>query len=70
MNIGFHITRLNYLIRELQKKSAGMKDKQEVYFLATEICLEANHIREMLDHQEDKNEGVFNKLFKGYWWWR
>lgn len=48
MNIGFHTARLNILTRKLTEITANsFTEKAEVYFLITEIMLEANHIREM-----------------------
>ncbi len=48
MNLGYYVTRLNSMTRELQAVSAGPGNEKEAYELATNIMLEANKIRELL----------------------
>jgi hypothetical protein len=52
MNHGYHITRLNALVRKLQSESAdSLADKKRIYELATEVMLEANHVREVMNER-------------------
>lgn len=54
MNIGYYVARLNSMVRELQTISAGSGNDTVVYHMATDIMLEANKIRELL--QETHND--------------
>lgn len=54
MNTGYYVSRLNLMVRNLQALSAGSGKEKEVYELATDIMLEANKIRELL--QEKTND--------------
>jgi hypothetical protein len=63
MNIGFHTARLNNLVRQLNEITASSFAKQgDVYFLVTDILIEANHLRELLKNQQGliKDVGAAN----------
>jgi hypothetical protein len=62
MNHGYHITRLNALVRRLQSDSAdSLADKKRIYELATEIMLEANHIRGIMDERRTTASYIFGR---------
>lgn len=53
MNIGFHTSRLNNLVRQLNEATASSFAQQsDVYFLVTDILIEANHLRELVKNQK------------------
>jgi hypothetical protein len=65
-NIGFHLTRLNILIRTMQTQAAdSFADKKKIYELATEICLEANYIRQECGGEDARrpiDSSVFSRI--------
>jgi hypothetical protein len=62
MNHGYHITRLNAIARKLQTESAdSLADKRRIYELATEIMLEANHVREIMDGRRTHSDSIFDR---------
>ena len=62
MNHGYHITRLNALVRRLQSDSAdSLADRRRIYELATEVMLEANHVREIMDGRRTNSDSVFDR---------
>jgi hypothetical protein len=54
-NLGLSVARLNALSRELQIASAdSFAPKKAIYQIATDIALEANEVRQMLEESNER----------------
>jgi len=57
INLGQPVTAINALARKIQALSADGKRNDEVYELATQLIIEAQHIREMTQQEANKWPG-------------
>lgn len=63
-NLGFSINAINMGARKLQALSADCKQLKEMYEIATNIALEAQQVREMI--QERNNTWIGNRKPTGW----
>jgi hypothetical protein len=63
MNLGEYVTRINLLARKLTTDTAdSFADKSEIYKLATDIMLEANRIRELMQERDNGKPRILSVL--------